>query len=276
MYEQKKEDSQRCAKSIALPRVPHGLPFTCLIFEQLMQMVQELISVIAQHAKYRAGSEDGGLNSWEEGLSEAVITFSAATCNTGVGLAAHGIGRAGRCGSRCCLGWARKSKAGGAGMSVGAEEGSAGLVLPWRGDSRLVDPSYSFLLVDLCAGWALSSFSLRISWVPFSEWQKPRFIYTNICLITHLILCTHGCVTDVCIEKLSHNSSFLISTLEPWRQLWGQLYLCHKINGEVIKREQVGGWLPCYWCITSACHGAAFPTTPLLLWLWFSQGLSRL
>lgn len=63
MYEQKKEDSQRCAKSIALPRVLHGLPFTRLIFEQLMQMVQELISVIAQHAKYRAGSEDGGLNS---------------------------------------------------------------------------------------------------------------------------------------------------------------------------------------------------------------------
>lgn len=61
--EQKKEDSQQCAKSIALPRVPHALLFTRLIFEQLMQMVQELISVIAQHAKYRAGSEDGGLNS---------------------------------------------------------------------------------------------------------------------------------------------------------------------------------------------------------------------
>lgn len=30
--------------------------------------------VIAQHAKYRAGSEDRGLNS-EEGLSDAVITF---------------------------------------------------------------------------------------------------------------------------------------------------------------------------------------------------------
>lgn len=59
-----------------------------------------------------------------------MITFSAATCNTGVGLPAHSTGRAGRCGSRCCLGWARKSKAGGAGMSVGAEEGSAGLVLP--------------------------------------------------------------------------------------------------------------------------------------------------
>lgn len=30
--------------------------------------------VIAQRAKYRAGSEDGGLNS-EEGFSDAVITF---------------------------------------------------------------------------------------------------------------------------------------------------------------------------------------------------------
>ena len=48
--------------------------------------------VVAQHAKYRAESEDRGLNS-EEGLSDAVIAFQCCTGNTGAGQLMYGMKR---------------------------------------------------------------------------------------------------------------------------------------------------------------------------------------